>query len=117
MIVPISCSTFQPESFNNFGKVSTGNILIADYLTPAWTPLFSLVSGVVTEYGGALSHAAIVCREYGIPAVVGVSKLLDRIHDGELVEVDGNTGTLRKKNRTNDEMVSTKAIQHPSRPS
>lgn len=88
-----ACIVRSPE---DFGKISPGQILIARYTTPAWTPLLAVASGVVTEFGGALSHAAIVCREYGVPAVVGVNELLARVEDGEKLEIDGSTGTVRK---------------------
>lgn len=55
----------------DFGKLNKGDILICSCTSPEWTPLFSLASAVVSDTGGALSHAAIVAREYGIPAVLG----------------------------------------------
>ncbi len=62
--------------------------------TPAWTPLFAIVAGVVTETGGPLSHPAITAREYGIPAVVAVKGATRRISEGQLVTVDGAAGTV-----------------------
>jgi pyruvate,water dikinase len=61
---------------------------------PAWTPLLRLAGGVVTETGGALSHAAIVAREHGIPAVLGLAGALTFIPDGAAVTVDGTTGAV-----------------------
>jgi pyruvate,water dikinase len=78
-------------SQSDFGKLKSGNILIAKYTTPVWTPLLSLAAGVITETGGALSHAAIIAREYGIPAVAGVAHAT-QIPDSTDVEVDGNIG-------------------------
>ena len=78
----------------DFGRFHAGEILVARYTTPAWTPLFALAAGVVTEVGGSLAHAAIIAREYGIPAVLGVEHLLDRISDGQGVEIDGAGGTV-----------------------
>jgi pyruvate,water dikinase len=77
-----------------FARFRPGQILVAPYTTPAWTPLLALASGVVTERGGALSHAAIVAREYGIPAVLGISGVVGRLRDGDLVEVDGDAGCV-----------------------
>jgi pyruvate,water dikinase len=61
---------------------------------PAWTPLFRLAAAVVTETGGVLSHAAIVAREFGIPAVVGADEAMTRLTDGALVTIDGTVGTI-----------------------
>jgi pyruvate,water dikinase len=79
-------------SWRGFRK---GDVLIAEVTTPAWTLLFGIASAVVTEKGGSLSHAAIVAREYGIPAVVGVADLLSRVEDGTSVTVDGDAGTIQ----------------------
>lgn len=70
------------------------DILVAPITDPAWTPLFLAVRGVVVEVGAQQSHAAIVARELGIPAVVGVTDATARLRDGQLVEVDGSTGTV-----------------------
>lgn len=78
----------------DFGRVRAGDILICPLTDPAWTPLFAVAAGVVTEVGGALSHAAIVAREYGIPAVLGVTDATHRIDDGAHVTIDGTAGTL-----------------------
>jgi pyruvate,water dikinase len=69
-----------------------GEILIAPYTDPAWTPLFPLASGLVTEVGGLMTHGAVVAREYGIPAVVGVDRATEAIPDGALVRVNGSEG-------------------------
>jgi pyruvate,water dikinase len=75
-------------------RVSSGSILVTSSTDPAWTPLFLQVSGLVMERGGQLSHGAVVAREYGLPAVVGVAGVLDCIVDGQLIEVDGSKGTV-----------------------
>ncbi len=62
---------------------------------PAWTPLFASISAVVTDASGILSHAAIVAREYNIPAVLGTGKATSVIQDGQTLEVDGDAGTVR----------------------
>jgi rifampicin phosphotransferase len=82
------------KSSDDFGKFKQGQILVAPYTTPVWTSLLSLAAGVVTETGGALSHAAIIAREYGIPAVVGVANAVARIPDGTNLEVDGSAGRV-----------------------
>ena len=71
-----------------------GDILVTPFTDPGWTPLFSRVGGVVTETGGVLSHAAVISREYGIPAVLGVQGATDRIGDGDRVRVDGRQGLV-----------------------
>jgi pyruvate,water dikinase len=69
-----------------------GEILIAPYTDPAWTPLFPLASGLVTEVGGLMTHGSVVAREYGIPAVVGVDRATEAIPEGALVRVNGSEG-------------------------
>ena len=61
---------------------------------PAWTLVFGVVGAVVTDAGGALSHPAIVAREYGIPAVVGTRTATSRIPNGVMITVDGTSGTV-----------------------
>jgi pyruvate,water dikinase len=78
----------------DFARVRPGDVLVAPTTTPAWTPLFPALAGLVTETGGILSHAAIVAREYGVPTVVGVSGATRRIADGTRVSVDGDAGTV-----------------------
>lgn len=72
-----------------------GEVLVATTTMPPWTPLFGVAAAVVTETGGALSHCAVVAREYGIPAVVGVHGAMREIADGATVTVDGAAGTVR----------------------
>jgi phosphohistidine swiveling domain-containing protein len=62
--------------------------------TPAWTPLFPSLAGLVTETGGILSHAAVVAREYGLPAVVGAAGATATIPDGGKISIDGTAGTV-----------------------
>ena len=73
-----------------------GHILVAERTDPGWGPLFPLATGLLVERGSLLSHSAIVAREMGIPAVVAVPRLLDRLVDGEMVEFDGRTGIIRR---------------------
>ena len=71
-----------------------GEILVAPSTDPGWTPLFFTASGLVMEMGGPMSHGAIVAREYGIPAVVGVSGALEQIKTGQHITVDGSNGII-----------------------
>ncbi|HEX6606190.1 MAG TPA: PEP/pyruvate-binding domain-containing protein, partial [Chloroflexia bacterium] len=80
-----------PEEFT---QMRQGDILVARITTPAWTPLFALAAGVVTDIGGPLSHGSIVAREYHIPAVLGTSTATERLHSGEQITVDGDAGTV-----------------------
>ncbi len=71
-----------------------GEILIAPSTDPGWTPLFMTAGGLVMEMGGAISHGAVVAREYGIPAVVGVLGATERIITGQQITVDGSNGVV-----------------------
>ncbi|MDT7786735.1 MAG: rifampicin phosphotransferase [Pseudonocardiales bacterium] len=71
-----------------------GEILVAPSTDPGWTPLFLTAGGLVMEMGGSNSHGAVVAREYGIPAVVGVREAVTRIKTGERITVDGSTGAV-----------------------
>ena len=91
-----------PEDIGNFKK---GNILVARFTDPTWTPLFDQASGLITEVGGWLSHAAIVAREYGLTAIVGVNGALSSLANGQLVRLseDGMVepmSTRRNNQRT-----------------
>jgi pyruvate,water dikinase len=77
-----------------FGQMRQGDILVARITTPAWTPLFALASGVVTDVGGPLSHSSIVAREYHIPAVLGTGVATARLHSGQHITVDGDMGLV-----------------------
>ena len=83
------------RSLADAGRLGHGEILVAETTAPPWTPLFARAGGIVTDSGGILSHCAIVAREYGIPAVVGVGLGTAVIQDGQLVEVDGDAGVVR----------------------
>ncbi len=73
-----------------------GEILVAPFTDPGWTPLFLTAGALVMEVGGIMSHGAVVAREYGIPAVVGVKDATRLLRDGEMIEVDGATGEVRR---------------------
>ena len=77
-----------------FYKMKKGDILVCELTDPEWTPLFSLASAVVADTGSSLSHAAIVAREFGIPAVLGVGFATTSFKDGQTIKVDGDRGTV-----------------------
>jgi len=72
-----------------------GEIVVCPAMEPTLTPVFPLVRGMIAEMGGLLSHAAILAREYGLPAVVNVPQAARRLRDGDRVELDGTTGRVR----------------------
>ena len=76
-------------------RLEPGEILVAPSTDPGWTPLFLTAGGLVMEMGGSNSHGAVVAREYGIPAVVGVPEATNLIETGQLVTVDGAAGVVR----------------------
>jgi rifampicin phosphotransferase len=69
-----------------------GDILVTAYTDPSWTPLFVTVTGLVTEVGGLMTHGAVIAREYGLPAVVGVQQATQLIRDGQRIRVHGTEG-------------------------
>ncbi len=75
-------------------RLQPGEVLVTTTTDPCWTPLFSLASAVVVEVGGVLSHGAVVAREVGIPAVLGVHGLMAAVRDGDELEVDGSHGVV-----------------------
>lgn len=75
--------------------VRAGEVLVTSLTAPSWAPVFRRIAATVTDTGGIMSHAAIVCREYGLPAVTGTGRATAVIRTGQLVEVDGTTGRVR----------------------
>ncbi|MDF2592988.1 MAG: phosphoenolpyruvate synthase [Clostridia bacterium] len=75
-------------------KLNPGEILVAPYTDPAWTPLFTSAVGLITEVGGMMTHGSVVAREYGIPAVVGIEKVTEIIKDGLRIRVNGTEGYI-----------------------
>ncbi|MBO3130380.1 PEP/pyruvate-binding domain-containing protein [Dermatophilus congolensis] len=86
-----------PETFD---RLQPGDVLVCQYTDPSWTPLFALASAVVADTGGRLSHAAIVAREYGIPAVMGAGNATTTLRDDDVVTVDGSSGTVALAERS-----------------
>ena len=79
---------------DQLGEVQDGEILVATITAPSWGPIFGRIKATVTDIGGMMSHAAIVCREYGLPAVTGTGNGSTMIRTGQLIRVDGNTGRV-----------------------
>lgn len=80
----------------DFYRLRPGDILVAPYTNPAWTPTFSFIGGLVAEFGSTVSHAAIIAREYGIPAVMGISGATQILEDGEMITIDGSRGLIQR---------------------
>ena len=78
------------------GRLKKGDILVCRYTDPEWTPLFTLAAAVVSDTGGALSHAAIVAREYHIPAVLATGCATTQLKDGEKIFVNGTAGEVHR---------------------
>ncbi|XP_037562113.1 uncharacterized protein LOC119441578 [Dermacentor silvarum] len=83
-------------TFEEAHLIEKGEILITTATDTGWTPYFPLLAGVVTEIGGPLSHGAVVAREYGLPCVVGIEGVTTMLASGDYVQLDGNTGVLRR---------------------
>lgn len=79
---------------DELSQLQPGEILVAQITAPSWASAFSVVSGVVTDIGGMMSHAAIICREYGMPAVVSTGFATTRLRTGQRVRIDGRKGTV-----------------------
>ena len=83
------------RSVADVARLKPGDVLVTSVTTPAWTPAFSIVAAVVTDTGSVASHASVVAREYGLPAVVGTGNATTRLRDGDVVTVDGAKATVR----------------------
>ncbi len=79
---------------NDFDKMKPNSILVCPLTTPAWTQLFPHATGLVTDIGSILAHGSIVAREYGIPAVLGIGDVTQRVKSGQKISVDGDRGTV-----------------------
>ena len=82
---------FSPDQIS---EIQQGEILVAPLTAPSWAPIFGKILATVTDTGGMMSHAAIVCREYGLPAVTGTGFATSTITTGQRIRVDGNNGTV-----------------------
>jgi len=83
-----------------FSKLLPGDVLIPPYPNPSWTPLFQRAIAVVVDSGSVASHAAIVARAYGIPAVMSTVTGTHTLHNGDLVRVDGSKGVVYRVDPT-----------------
>jgi pyruvate,water dikinase len=92
-------------------RLEPGDILVARQTDPGWAPVFPLISGLVVERGGMLSHGAIIAREFGIPSVVGVADATRRIRSGAMVCLDGDAGTVRIISDPSSRIDSVTAMQ------
>jgi len=81
-------------SADGIAEIQEGEILVAPLTAPSWAPVFGKIAATVTDVGGIMSHAAIVCREYGLPAVTGTAFGTRTIKTGQRLRVDGSTGTV-----------------------
>ena len=79
---------------NEIGRIRQGEILVCAVTAPSWGPVFGKIAAAVSDIGGTMSHAAIVAREYGMPAVVGTGRATTRIRTGDRVRVDGDRGIV-----------------------
>ncbi|MGH8980525.1 MAG: PEP-utilizing enzyme [Acidimicrobiales bacterium] len=82
------------ENVNDIGQIQSGEILVCPVTAPSWGPVFGKIKAAVSDIGGIMSHAAIVAREYGMPAVVGTGSATKKIRTGDLVRVDGYEGVV-----------------------
>ncbi len=82
------------KSAKELSSLLEGEILVATTTSPSWAPAFTKIAGAVTDVGGAMCHAAIVCREYGLPTVVGTGRGTTTIKTGDLVRIDGDAGSV-----------------------
>ena len=79
---------------DQLGELEDGEILVAPVTSPSWTPVFHRIAGAVLDTGGIMCHAAIVAREYRLPAVVGTGTGTKRIRSGDRLRVDATTGVV-----------------------
>jgi phosphohistidine swiveling domain-containing protein len=84
------------DSVLEAGKINKGDILVTRQTDPGWAMVFPLISGLIVERGGALSHGAIVAREFGIPAVVGIENITKILKDNDQIILDGDAGKIFK---------------------
>jgi pyruvate,water dikinase len=82
------------RNVNDIGQIREGEILVCPVTAPSWGPVFGKIKAAVSDIGGTMSHAAIVAREYGLPAVVGTGQATQRIKTGQRLRVDGNRGIV-----------------------
>ncbi|HDZ89534.1 MAG TPA: hypothetical protein ENH37_02535 [Deltaproteobacteria bacterium] len=100
---PVSAGTVRGRAvvinFVGEKEVREGDILVARAADPGWTPLFINAAGILLEVGGMLQHGSLIAREYGKPCIAGIEGLTAFLKDGDMVEMDGSTGLVRKTTR------------------
>ena len=82
------------KSVEEISRLQFGDILVCQVTNPTWAPIFQKIAAAVSDIGGSMSHAAIVAREYGLPAVVGTGNATAEIKDGQRIRVDGGRGIV-----------------------
>jgi phosphohistidine swiveling domain-containing protein len=95
------------HDIRELGRVKPGDILVTNSTDPGWTPVFLVIKGLVLETGGILSHGTVLSREYGIPAVTSVRRATTVIREGELITIDGSSGSIYVSERSQKETEST----------
>jgi pyruvate,water dikinase len=106
------------ETLDQLDKVEEGDLIVTEMTTPDMVPAMKRASGIVTDEGGMTSHAAIVSRELGVPAVVGSQSATGTLEDGQLVTIDGDKGTIREGRTTDGERDAVEEVrpQAPVKP-
>ena len=84
------------RSAEDWSRVRPGDIIVAPVIDPGMAPLFGIAAGLIVEMGGTLSHGAIIAREYGLPALVNVPRVMRQLRDGDRIQLDASHGTVRK---------------------
>jgi len=96
--LPVSAGTVEGRARVVFdpakANLEPGDILVTPYTDPSWTPLFVAIKGLITEVGGLMTHGAVIAREYGLPAIVGVEQATRLITDGQRIRVHGTEGYI-----------------------
>ena len=109
---------------NEIGTVQQGEVLVCSVTAPSWAPVFPKIAAAVSDIGGMMSHAAIIAREYGLPAVVGTGHATKQIKTGDRVRVDGDNGrcdpllTLAERTNSFQELrrpLSCRRVRQPRR--
>ena len=83
------------RSVEGLAELQDGEILVATTTSPSWAPAFTKIKGAVTDVGGSMCHAAIICREYALPTVVGTGRATSFIKTGDLIRIDGDSGVVK----------------------
>ena len=99
------------RKLDQLDKVSEGDIIVAEMTTPDMVPAMKRASGIITDEGGMTSHAAIVSRELGVPAVVGAEHATERLDDGQLVTIDGEKGTIESGAETEERRDAVEEVR------